>query len=163
MTHTITLNFNTLDELLNFTQRLQPQEYIVSPNATALANATSFVSEPAGMVVADKPRKKPKKAEVEITPAVEAAAPTVDLTTTETPPTAEEQAEVAAKAEPVDNTKALDYKTDVRPFAVELYKAEGGQTAMAAIFDEFGVTNATELTADQLPAFLAAVKKALGK
>jgi hypothetical protein len=48
----------------------------------------------------------------------------------------------------------LDYKIDVKPVLLKVFKAHG-QPALKGLLDKFGVPNGDKLSADQLPAVLS--------
>lgn len=173
--HTLTLTFETTKELLEFTSKhLNPQIEITSaPVKSPVLDA----------IVADalNAPEEPKKARAKKVK-VEEAAPAADLAvegdnptngeevegaraTAETEAAAESKAKTAEKkvekaadeAEP----EVLDYKTHVRQHAMALLKKPDGQERMFKIYDEFGVTAATEITVKQLPAFRDALIKAM--
>jgi hypothetical protein len=149
--HTLTLEFTSTKELLDFASKH------LSQNQVTINGTTDPVALAAVPAAEDAPAPRGKKAKVKIED-------TADLTPAEETPEKKSVAssQPSASAE-VTSSKTLDYKTDVRPTALKLIKAENGSARMGKIFDEFGVTNATELTAEQLPAYLAAVKAELGE
>lgn len=80
------------------------------------------------------------------------------------------EAAAQAKAEPepqvdeadmlgADDTP-LDYKKDVKPVLLQLFKGKG-QSALADLLKEFGVPNGDKLTTEQLPKVLARANELL--
>lgn len=176
--HTLTLTFETTKELLEFTSKhLNPIEITSSltPHQVQLRDevvATGVATLPMGAgksagTDAEEPKKaRAKKAKVEEAEPVkdEPKATAADLSMAEdaadeeAPKTAAKKVEKAAdEAEP----EVLDYKTHVRQHAMALLKKPDGQERMFKIYDEFGVTAATEITVPQLPAFRDALIKAM--
>ena len=62
----------------------------------------------------------------------------------------------ATKTAPSTEPKALDYIKDVKPVFLDFGKAKGRDAAMA-LLAEFNVKGATEIPAEQWPAFLARI------
>lgn len=167
MTHTLTLNFDSTKELLEFTAKhLNPQTTITSSAAPADLKVEVSAAAKTDDALAPKAAKKATKVKIEEPTTHTDLADNGDevvgaRAAAETEAAAESK--VVAKDETLDPNHPEHYKRHVRPIAISLIKHPDGdgQARMAKIFDDFGVTNATELTAKQLPAYLAAVKKDL--
>lgn len=137
--------------------------------ATNLADALTAAQFLAGH---DVPADSAAKAV--IAKAAEKPQPTATTTTTEgkeqasasatTKPSGEQSASTAtsSSAEPQtgDAGAALDYEKDIKPRVLLLSK-EKGREATVATLGRFGVVKATELNADQWPAFLEYVNKVI--
>lgn len=184
MTHHLHLEFNTTKELLEFAAKHLLPTHTVMPS---LSSDTPFVLTGANDIAQlkddnakaakegdSKGTKEPKKTKVKVedpqptsenVDEVEGARATAETEAAEESKTkaVKKAAEKAAPAAEEETDGELDYKRDVRPTAILLIKTAGGQETMREIFDDFGVTNAAELTPAQLPAYLKAVQAALAE
>lgn len=125
--------------------------------AAIVAYATA--SAPVGIPANDKPYPDSKPGAVEVKPdaEIEQAVQKVeaDAKVTALPDdTAANTAEVEKQNAPAD----LEYAKDVRPVLLAAIKKAGKDT-VAAMLSTFGVDKADKLTAEQLPAALAAAQK----
>lgn len=159
--HTLTLNFTSVTELLEFTSRFNPPITTIhsaAPIRLPDAELSGGVERevPAAMEAAPKPARKAKvKIEEQAAPVAEGAAEKkpVDVATEKV------SIESTTATSPDAAATTLDLKKDVRPHALALMKAD--RAALLELFDKFGVTNLDELAVKQLPDFLAAIKAEL--
>lgn len=164
--HTVTLNFENTEQLLDFFAKLNNQEIhtaaghlegitiLGDDRSDGVPNAGTTAEAEAATESAGRPRKTRTKKGEETVPPVDLA-PDSDKAL---PKRAEK-----TPAEEVPTDAELDYNRDVRPTALTLIKSSKGTERLQKIFDEFGVNNAKELKQDQLKPFLDAVNLELKK
>jgi hypothetical protein len=139
--YTFTVSFDTAADLALF--------------AAGIASAVGNVQKPAGETanppaagVKAKDRPSPKS---ESKAAAASSAPETQGASTASSNKPDESAE-----------KAVDYETEVKPLVLKLSAIPGGgRDAVLATLKEFGVAKGSEVKADKLPGFKAALEDAI--